>query len=99
LRGQSVPTIYRFTDETSWARLKLQLPQIAATNDWRAFTTIDEARAAISNAVHLRPKRAKEKIPCSEKRSGTMRKTNTAQFEIQSREPISTLKIEAEAHA
>ena len=49
-RGQTVPTLYRFTDEPCHQWAKLDIPMSKATCDWQAFATVEAASAAIKTA-------------------------------------------------
>ena len=49
-RGQAIPTLYRFTDEDGHEWVKLHIPSTKASNDWRQFTTVEAATAAINTA-------------------------------------------------
>lgn len=50
-RGEKFCTLYRFTDEVTFDHPKLGIVAGPATNDWRRFTTICEAKAAIRAAA------------------------------------------------
>lgn len=54
--GAKVCSLYRFTDESVFEHPKLGIAARRATNDWKAFTTIAEARAALK-AAHAAAKR------------------------------------------
>ena len=49
-RGQTVPTLYRFTDEPCHQWLKVDIPMSKATHDWQDFASVDAARTAIKTA-------------------------------------------------
>lgn len=49
-RGQTIPSLYRFTDEDSHEWRKLALPAFRATNEWQKFATVEAASAAIKAA-------------------------------------------------
>lgn len=50
-RGQAIATLYRFTDEPSHEWPTRHIPAYKATDDWRRFATVDEAKAAIATAA------------------------------------------------
>lgn len=50
-RGQAIPTLYRFTDEASHEWRAKHIQAYKATDEWRRFATVDEARAAIATAA------------------------------------------------
>ncbi|MFY7863880.1 hypothetical protein [Roseateles sp.] len=52
--GSKVCSLYRFTDEPTFEHPKLGVKAYKATNDWKRFKTLGEARAAIK-AAHARP--------------------------------------------
>lgn len=54
--GGKVCNLFRFTDKPCWEFPKLGLPACKATKDWRAWTSVREAKAAIAKA-HLAAKR------------------------------------------
>ncbi len=54
--GQKVCSLYRFTDEPVHDNIKLGIKAQPATYDWRAFTKIADARAAL-RAAHAAAKR------------------------------------------
>ncbi len=49
-RGQTIPSLYRFTDEDSHEWRKLALPAFRATNEWQKFATVEAASEAIKAA-------------------------------------------------
>lgn len=49
-RGQTIPSLYRFTDEDSHEWRKLALPAVRATNEWKKFATVEAASAAVMAA-------------------------------------------------
>lgn len=51
-RGQAIPVLYRFTDDPSHEWRALHIPAYKATDDWRRFATVAEAKAAITVAVN-----------------------------------------------
>lgn len=52
-RGQAIPTLYRFTDEECHQWVKLDIPSIKPSNEWRQFPTVQAATHAI-NAAELK---------------------------------------------
>lgn len=73
-RGQAIPTLYRFTDEDCHEWVKLHIPMIKASNQWRQFATVQaaseaihatesKARAEHAHTVAQREQRATEKNP------------------------------------
>jgi predicted transcriptional regulator len=50
--GGKLCSLYRFTDEESFDYPKLGVQASKATNEWKAFKTLGEARAAIKNFDH-----------------------------------------------
>ena len=46
-RGQAIPTLYRFTDEECHEWVKLYIPMMKASNEWKQFATVEAATAAI----------------------------------------------------
>jgi hypothetical protein len=56
--GTKVCSLYRFTDEAVFDNLRLGIAAMRATNEWQAFTTIAQARAAL-HAAHAAAKRSR----------------------------------------
>jgi len=54
--GQRVCSLYRFTDEPTFAHPKQGVAAYPATNEWRAFETLGHAEAALK-AAHAAAKR------------------------------------------
>ena len=46
--GQRVCTLYRFTDVDVYEHPKLGIAAIAATNDWKKFSTLADTKAALA---------------------------------------------------
>lgn len=49
-RGQTIPSLYRFTDEDSHEWRRLEIPALRASNEWQKFVTVEAASAAIKAA-------------------------------------------------
>lgn len=50
MRGQAIPTLYRFTDEPCHEWQKLDIPMIRPSNEWQHFATVQAATDAINGA-------------------------------------------------
>ena len=49
-RGQAIPTLYRFTDEPCHEWVKLDIPSMKPSNEWRRFASVQIATDAIGAA-------------------------------------------------
>ena len=61
-RGSKVCNLYRFTDIEVFERPKLGIEACKATDDYKAFKTLTEARRAVSEASTPRKKTALQKL-------------------------------------
>lgn len=62
MRGSKVCNLYRFTDIEVYERIKLGIPAIKATDDYKAFKTLDEAHQAIAQSTAPKKKTALQKM-------------------------------------
>ena len=82
-RGQSIPTLFRFTDEPSHEWRTKHIPAHKATEDWRRFATVDEAKTAVENneaaarvrAAAITAARRSEVAASASKKNSSLRKS------------------------
>jgi len=68
-RGQTIPVLYRFTDEVAHEWRKLEIPAYQATDDWRKFESIADARGAIDAAEQRSHVKHSERVRKTKERS------------------------------
>lgn len=62
VRGSKVCNLYRFTDIEVYERAKLDIPAMKATDDYKTFKTLGEARQAIAQSTAPKKKTALQKM-------------------------------------
>jgi hypothetical protein len=81
-RGQTIPVLYRFTDEDSHEWAKLEIPSYRATNEWQRFQTVEQVSAAIAKAEDVSKASHAKRFPngraatISAKKNSSNRKSN-----------------------
>jgi hypothetical protein len=80
-RGQTIPVLYRFTDDPSHQWMKHDIPAYSATHEWRRFESVEEAANVIAQAeVQSRQRHAarKEKtgVTTEHEKKSSIRKSN-----------------------
>lgn len=61
-RGSKVCNLYRFTDLEVYERAKQGIPAMKATDDYKAFKTLSEARHAVAQSTASKKKTALQKM-------------------------------------
>ena len=62
MRGSKVCNLYRFTDMEVYERAKLGIPAMKATDDYKTFKTLGEAKQAIAQSTAPKKKTALQKM-------------------------------------
>lgn len=97
VRGSKVCNLYRFTDIEVYERAKLGIPAMKATDDYKAFKTLGEARQAVAQSTVPNKKTALQKLNRDASEIEAVRVIGASEIEVT---PIrATSKSEASMNA
>lgn len=89
VRGSKVCNLYRFTDIEVYERAKLGIPAMKATDDYKAFKTLDAARQAIAQSTVAKKKTALQEMNRDASESEVLRPIDASEIEVTPNRPTS----------